>query len=186
VADAQSEVEVMARNLKEKTGKDLDAWVKLAKASGETKHGAIVSHLKTKHGLGHGYANLVAHMHLKSGSINADAGDLVAAQYAGPKAALRPWYDTLAKGIAAFGGDVEFAPKNAYVSLRRSKQFGLIQPSTATRMDVGLVLKGVPAKGRLETSGSWNAMCTHRVRVEDAKGIDKELLGWLKQAYDAG
>jgi hypothetical protein len=187
MADAQAELDAMVRNLKEKTGKDLDAWVRLAKGSGESKHGAIVTHLKTKHGLGHGYANLVAHMHLKSGSINADAGDLVSKQYAGPKAALRPWYDALARSIGAFGKDVEFAPKNAYVSLRRSKQFGLIQPSTATRMDVGLVLKGVslPAKGRLEPAGSWNAMCTHRVRVEDAKGIDKELIGWLKQAYDA-
>ncbi len=185
MADAQTELDTMVRNLKEKTGKDLDAWVRLAKASGETKHGAIVSHLKAKHGLGHGYANLVAHMHLKSGAINADAGDLVAKQYAGAKAALKPWYDTLVKQVAAFGKDVELAPKNAYVSLRRSKQFGLIQPSTATRMDVGLVLKGVAPKGRLEAAGSWNAMCTHRVRVEDAKALDKELIGWLRQAYDA-
>ncbi len=43
-------------------------------------------------------------------------------------------------------------------------------------MDIGVVL---------EAAGSWNAMCTHRVRVEDATLIDKQLLGWLKQAYDA-
>lgn len=186
MGDPNAELEVMAKNLKEKTGKDLAAWKKLAASSGETKHGRIVEHLKTAHGLGHGYANLVAHMHLGTSALNADAGDLVAEQYGGAKAALKPWYDTLAKAIVGFGSDVEFAPKKAYVSLRRTKQFGLIQPSTATRMDVGLVLKGVPAAGRLEAAGSWNAMCTHRVRVEDAKAIDKELLGWLKQAYDAG
>lgn len=185
MADAASELESMLRNLKEKTGKDITAWVKLAKASGETAHGKIVAHLKSKHGLGHGYANLVAHTHLKTGAINADAGDLVAAQYAGPKSALKPWYDVLAKEIAAFGADVEFAPKNAYVSLRRSKQFGLIQPSTATRLDVGLVLKGVAAKGRLEDGSKWNAMCTHRVRVSSLAEIDKELVAWLKQAYSA-
>jgi hypothetical protein len=70
------------------------------------------------------------------------------------------------------------------VSLRRSKQFGLIQPSTATRVDLGLNLKGVPPKGRLEASGSFNAMCTHRVRLEGLKDVDKEVDGWLKKAYE--
>ncbi|MBK7905885.1 MAG: DUF4287 domain-containing protein [Gemmatimonadetes bacterium] len=175
----------MIANLKAKTGKDLDAWKKLAQTSAETKHGKIVAYLKTEHGLGHGYANLVAHMYLDTGAINADVGDLVAEQYAGAKATLKPWYDALAKAIGGFGPDVEFAPKKAYVSLRRAKQFGLIQPSTATRMDVGLVLKGVAASGRLESAGSWNSMCTHRVRLEDATGADDELIAWLRQAYGA-
>lgn len=185
MADPNAETQSMVANLKAKTGKDLDAWKKLAKASGETKHGKIVAYLKTEHGLGHGYANLVAHMFLDTGAINADAGDLVAEQYAGGKSALRPLYDALAKAIGGFGTDVEFAPKKAYVSLRRAKQFGLIQPSTTTRMDIGLVLKGVAASGRLEAAGSWNSMCTHRVRLESATGVDKELIAWLRKAYEA-
>ena len=82
------------------------------------------------------------------------------------------------------GGDLEVAPKKAYVSLRRNKQFGIIQPSTKTRVDVGINLKGEPAQGRLEESGSFNAMVSHRVRVSDPKEVNKELLGWLRQAYD--
>ena len=69
-------------------------------------------------------------------------------------------------------------------SLRRSKQFGLIQPSTATRLDVGLVLKGFCTKGRLEASGTFNAMLTHRVRLQTAADVNVELLAWLRQAYD--
>ncbi len=69
------------------------------------------------------------------------------------------------------------------MSLRRSKQFGLIQPSTASRVDVGLVLKGVPASGRLEPSGSFNAMVTHRVKVGSAAEVDAELIAWLRRAY---
>ena len=90
MSDPNAELEVMAKNLKEKTGKDLAAWKKLAASSGETKHGRIVEHLKTAHGLGHGYANLVAHMHLGTSALNADAGDLVAEQYGGAKAAVLP------------------------------------------------------------------------------------------------
>ena len=136
--------------------------------------------------MGHGYANLVAHKlsEARSGGP-ADAEDLVAAQYVGPKAAFRPLYDKLITAIQKFGADVEISPKKTYVSLRRSKQFALIQPSTATRLDVGINLKGTPAKGRLEASGSFNAMVSHRVRVESALDLDAELIGWLKQAYQA-
>ena len=81
--------------------------------------------------------------------------------------------------------DSHIAPKKAYVSLRRNKQFGLIQPSTATRVDVGLRLGDMPPAGRLEASGSFNSMVTHRVRINDAKDIDAELLAWLEQAYEA-
>ena len=175
----------MIANLKEKTGKDLDAWLKVAARSKLQKHGEIVKHLKAEHDLTHGYANLIAHKLLKSDAGSADADtDLVAAQYAGKKAALRPIFDKLAKQVQKLGGDVELAPKKSYVSLRRSKQFGLIQPSTATRVDVGLNLKGEPVTERLEASGSFNSMVTHRVRLKSAKDVDAELAGWLKQAYE--
>ncbi|MCP5044076.1 MAG: sigma-70 family RNA polymerase sigma factor, partial [bacterium] len=70
-------------------------------------------------------------------------------KYSGKKEALKPIYDTLIKAIKKLGKDVEIAPKKAYVSLRRNKQFALIQPSTATRVDVGLCLKGIEATDRL-------------------------------------
>lgn len=175
----------MVANMPEKTGKSLDAWLKLVKKQKLAKHGEIVKWLKGEHGMTHGFANLVAHTHLNPPGDASGGDDLVATQYAGKKEALRPIYDKLAKAVAKFGADVELAPKKAYVSLRRNKQFGLIQPSTATRVDVGLQLKGVPAKGRLEASGSFNAMVSHRVRVESAKDVDAELVGWLKQAYQA-
>jgi predicted transport protein len=170
------------------TGLDLSfrpQWVSLAKKSGAGKHGEIVKHLKAEHGLGHGYANLVAQEALRGGSAPAGGDDLLAAQYAGAKAGMRPVYDRLAKAISALGKDVETAPKKTYVSFRRSKQFALVQPSTKTRVDVGINLKGTPAKGRLEASGSFNAMVTHRVRIGAAGEVDKELMGWLRQAYEA-
>lgn len=174
----------MEANLPEKTGKTLREWLKLVKASGAAKHGEIVKLLKSEHGMTHGYANLVAHRALASSADMADGDDLVAAQYAGKKADLRPLYDRIAKSVSGFGGDAELAPKKTYVSLRRKKQFGLVQPSTATRLDVGLNLGDTPPSGRLEASGSFNAMVSHRVRVEKAADIDAELIGWLKAAYE--
>jgi hypothetical protein len=177
----------MISSLAGKTGKSLEEWLEIVRSGKPGKHGEIVRLLKEKHGITHGYANLIAHKALGSDAGSAaEAGeDLVGAQYAGAKAALRPIYDALVARVVALGPDVALAPKKAYVSLRRSKQFGLIQPSTATRLDVGLNLKGVPPAGRLEASGSFNAMCTHRVRLEKAGDVDRELLGWLAKAYES-
>jgi hypothetical protein len=175
----------LIRNLEEKTGKSIDAWVAIARGSGKSKHKEIVEFLKAQHALGHGYANQVAMRALAAADAPAaGSDDLIEPQYAGAKAAVRPVYEALVKVLKAFGPDVELSPKKAYVSLRRSKQFGLIQPTTATRVDVGLVLKGVRPAGRLEASGSFNAMVTHRVRLANAKEVDAELIGWLRQAYE--
>ena len=97
---------------------------------------------------------------------------------------MRPVYDAIVEAVSGFGGDVELAPKKAYVSLRRAKQFALVQPSTKTRVDVGINLKDVPADGRLEASGSFNAMVSHRVRLSSPDDVDAELLAWLCMAYD--
>jgi hypothetical protein len=175
----------MIKNLELKTGKTLDAWIAIARAPGLEKHGQIVAFLKKEHGLTHGYANQIALQTLRTKDTPAaGSDDLVEAQYGGAKAAVKPIYDALVAAIAKFGKDVEFSPKKAYVSLRRSKQFGLIQPSTASRVDVGIVLKGTPAKGRLEPSGSFNAMVTHRVKVGAVAEVNAELIGWLRQAYE--
>lgn len=174
----------MVANLQEKTGKSMPQWLKIAKSSKLARHGEIVKLLKAEHGMTHGYANLIAHKALAA-ATPPGGGDLIAAQYAGDKADLRPIYDAVIAAVRNFGKGVEIAPKKAYVSLRRNKQFALIQPSTKTRVDVGINLKGVKPAGRLEASGSFNAMVSHRVKLTDKKSVDKELIGWLKAAYDA-
>jgi hypothetical protein len=183
----EEQAAAMVANLPEKTGKSMDQWSRLVKKSGAAKHGEVVKWLKGDHGVTHGYANLIAHQVLNAGSAardDAGSGDaLIDAQYTG-KESLRPIYDALCKKLAIFGDDVEFAPKKAYVSVRRSKQFALIQPSTKTRMDIGIQDKARKAHGRLEDSGKWNAMVSHRVRLENPSDVDDELLGWLRDAYN--
>ena len=177
--------EAMILNLAEKTGKTLAQWLKITSKTKLVKHGELIKFLKSEHGVSHGYANLIAHKTLKSDAGSASSvGDLVDQQYAGAKADLRPIYEKLIAAVAKFG-DVDVSPKKAYVSLRHAKQFALFQPSTATRLDVGINLKGVAASGRLEASGSFNSMVSHRVRVETLKDVNKELLGWLRQAHTA-
>ena len=122
-----------------------------------------------------------------SGPATASPGEVADTLYAGKKAPLRPLHDQLMAMVHAMGPDVSLAPKKGYVSLRRpGKQFAMIQPSGAGRIDLGLILPGVPQAGRLEPSGSFNALFTHRVRVTSAGDLpDDALAGWLAAAYAA-
>ena len=172
----------MVANMKDKTGRTLAQWLAIAKTLGLEKHGQITKALKTDHGMTHGYANLVAHEFLRAAAPA--TGDPIDNQYGGKKAGLRPIYDAIIAAAEKLGSDVELAPKKSYVSLRRSRQFAIIQPSTATRVDLGLNLKGDAPSSRLEASGSFNSMVSHRVRLESKKDVNAELKRWLKTAYE--
>ena len=176
------------RNIEAQTGRTRDQWISLAAAAGKQKHGELVAWLKSQHGLGHGNANLIA-MNARdaaSGTPPRENDELIDALFAGKKAALRPIFDALMSEVRRLGTDVEVSPKKTYVSLRRSKQFALVQPSTSDRLDLGLNLKGVAATGRLELAGSFNAMCTHRIRLgADGGGVDAAVKKWLERAYGA-
>ena len=175
------------RNLEQGSGKSQAEWLKLAGKQNFAKHSELVNWLKSEFGLGHGNANLIAHR-AKQAAAGGEptAEDLLAAQYSGAKAALKPLYDALISYIQSLGDDIELSPKKAYVSLRRNKQFALIQPSTASRLDIGLNLKGVDPSGKLEASGSFNAMCSHRIRLSTAADIDDSVKHYLAEAYNHG
>lgn len=124
----------MIANLKENTGKSLEQWIKIVKKTKIEKHKEIINFLKAEHDFTYGFANLVAHKARKSDAGSADStDDLITTQYSKGKEDLKPIYDKLIKAIQKFGKDVEVAPKKAYVSLRRNKQFAIIQPSTKNK-----------------------------------------------------
>ena len=174
-------------NIQTKTGKTLVQLTALVKKSGLTKHTEIRDMLKRELSLGHGDANALAHATMQSDGTRAAAGlsggEVLDALYAGPKAALRPIHDALMAAITKFG-EFEVVPKKGYVSLRRKKQFGMLGPGASTRVDVGLNMKGVPATERLVALPA-GGMCQYNVRVTTTKEVDKELIAWVKQAYEA-
>jgi hypothetical protein len=170
-------------NIKAKTGKTPNDFRVLAAKKGLEKTGEIVAWLKADFALGHGHANAIAHLLTR---VEVRPEDKVAAHFSGNKSAWRKAYDALEPKLRKFGSDVEIAPNRTYINLcRGTKKFGIVQISSADRIDIGIKLKGVAATQRLELAGSWNAMVTHRVRIVDAKEINAEVLAWLKQAYEA-
>lgn len=172
----------MIENLKKNTGKTLEQWIQIVKKEKFEKHGQILKYLKEKHSMTHGYANLVSLKARKADAASLDEKDLLSNQYK-EKEILLPIYEVLISKINQFGEDIIKTPKKDSVSIIRKKQFALIKPATKTRIDLGLKLKGKPCTQRLENSGPFGAMCTHRVKISSVKDVDKELIGWLKEAY---
>ncbi len=179
------QTQTMIDNMPTKTGKSLDEWFTIIAATGLEKHGDIMKLLKGEYGVTHGFANTITMLYRQqaAGGLPAEA-DLVAAQYAGAKAALKPIYEAVLAAVNGFGLDVEVAPKKSYVSLRRKKQFAIVQPSTKTRVDLGLNLKGVDATDRLVGGVVFSGMCSHKVAITTPLEVDDEVIAWLSQAYD--
>lgn len=176
-------MQTMIDNLHSNTGKTLEQWIKIVTKENFTKHGEIIKFLKEQHDFTHGFANLVAHKSRASDAGSAEnSDDLITAQYLG-KEHLKPIYDKLISEIMTFGNDIEIAPKKAYVSLRRKKQFATLNPATKTRFEIGINLKGQEPTDKLEAEKP-NAMCSHKIKIADIHEIDHEVMAWIKIAYE--
>ena len=169
----------MIDNMPEKTGKSLDEWKTLLKSKSFAKHSEAVKYLKEEHSVTHGFANTIV---VLSKDENEAPDELVDNQYKG-KENLIPIYKGLIAVVKTFGDDVKIVPKKTSVSIIRKKQFTLINPATKTRIDLGLKLRDKPTTDRLENSGPFGTMCTHRVKISNVEEIDNELKNWLKEAY---
>lgn len=181
--DLDKATQTMIDNLHKNTGKSLPEWIELVTKEHFSKHGEILKFLKEQHGLTHGFANLIAHKAKGSDAGSAEnQDDLIVKQYQG-KEHLRPIYDKLLSEIEKHGQDFEIAPKNTYVSLRRKKQFAILNPATKTRFEIGINLKGQEAQGKL-LAEKPNSMCSHKINIAALEEIDEEVVGWIKLAYD--
>jgi predicted transport protein len=173
-------LQTMIDNMPEKTGKSLQEWKRLLQTKKFTKHGEAVKFLKESHGVTHGFANTIVAL---SKEEAAAPEDLIAQQYHG-KEGLKPLYEKLMATVVKLGPEVTITPKKESVSLIRKKQFALIKPATKTRLDLGLKLTGKPMTERLQHSGPFGTMCTHRVQLTSLDEVDPELAHWLAEAYE--
>lgn len=175
-------------NIEKRSGKTLKQLGELVKKCGKNKHGEIRDWLKTELGMGHGDANTLVHHVLKSDGASAAAeksastDDVLDEIYNGPKAGMRSIHNALMAKIEKLG-EFEIAPKKGYVSLRRKKQFAMLGPATNTRFELGLNLKDTAGTDRLLEQPP-KGMCSHKVKMTDAKEVDAEVIAWIKRAFD--
>lgn len=173
-------LQTMIDNMPEKTGKSLEEWKQILLKVKFEKHIEGANFLKKEYGLTHGFANTIF---MLSKDTGASDDELLTFQYKG-KEQLLPIYKRLKDVINSLGQGVKIVPKKGSVSMIRKRQFTLIKPATKTRIDLGLKLAGKEITNRLEGSGPFGTMCTHRVKITSIDEVDQELIGWIKEAYE--
>jgi hypothetical protein len=126
MVDIDKAVQTQLSNIQKKTGRTLEELYAWLGSTGLAKHGQLRDAAKSDLGLGHGDANTLVTLFLRSiGAAAAPAATADAAVdeiYVGPKASLRPVHDHVMAAIGGFG-EFEIAPKKTYLSLRRKRQF---------------------------------------------------------------
>ena len=165
MADPMAAMIAQLKNIQVKTGKTIAEMHAAVAASGAAKHSDKRSWLMARFKLGHGDANTLVHLmdkpipDLAAGAVAAAAmvspvqeADALDAIYAGTKAGLRPLHEAVMTAVRGFGS-FEVAPKKAYVSLRRKKQFAMVGPATKDSVEIGLNAKNLPVHARLR----WTA-----------------------------
>jgi hypothetical protein len=187
--------QAIVANLPEKTGRSLDQWLSLIKKEGPKEEAEQVKWLKAKHGLGGTTAGLIAERAQGKGEENSDgalyvraATGYVEAMYDGPKAELRPLHDALIELVCALGDDVKICPCTTIVPFYREHVFAQIKPTTRTRIDFGLALKGTKKKvpkRLIDTGGLQKGdRITHRIPITAPADIDAEVREWAEIAYE--
>ena len=180
-------------DLKGKTGKSLDEWLKHINKAGPKDEKARREWLRTEHGLGTNTCWWLAERSVgKSDDIEDPDAYLKAAEgyvekmFSGGKAQLRPIYDALLKLGLKTGKDAKACPCQTIVPLYRKHVFAQIKPTTQTRIDMGFALGDMKPQGRLVDTGGFakKDRITHRIPITSVKDIDDEVKHWLKVAYD--
>jgi uncharacterized protein DUF5655/uncharacterized protein DUF4287 len=180
--------------LKQKTGRSLDEWIRLIKKEGPPTEEARRDWLKQQHRLGTNSAWWLAERSVGKGEETSDSGAYLQAaekyvdeMFSGKKEHLRPIYDSLLKFGLSMGKDTKACPCQTIVPLYRNHVFAQIKPTTQTRIDFGLALgdtKKTPQR-LIDTGGfAKKDRITHRFEITSPKDIDDEVKHWLKIAYE--
>ena len=156
--------------------------------SGLAKHGEMRAFAMEEFGLGYGDANSLVHYARKvaEGGVQDTSGptveEAVATIYYGKKAELLPIHQEFMSMIGSLA-EIEIAPKKAYLSLRRKKQFATVGPGSKGRVEIGVNPIDPQKSTRLEEMPK-GSMCKYRVYLSDPSDVDNELLAWVTSAYE--
>lgn len=183
MTDPQTAAATQLRNIETRTGKSFAQLCDVIAKSGLTKVGEQRKMLMEELQLGYGDANMLCIRAKEAQAPASASSDPLDAIYSGAKAPLRGLHETMIAAIDKFG-PYEKAPKKAYVSLRRKKQFAMLGPATKESIELGLNSKTLKPSPRLKALPA-GGMCQFTIRITNAKEINAELLAWVREAYDS-
>lgn len=174
--------DMSARLLLERTGEDLDAWNQRVLREGFTSEQALRAWLARLGVTGYAQSLLVMERFGYPNFFRASGEELIDGQYA-DRPQLRPIFDAIITAAAALG-NVVIQARKTYVSLVTPRRtFARVQPTTKTRVDLGLRLDGQKPFGRLRPSKIHESMPL-QISLTSPEEVDAEVFDWLQRAYD--
>jgi predicted transport protein len=176
----------LIQNLKARTGKTLDEWAALVREQIPAQQKGRLKWIKETFGLGQSTAYLILHNLEHESPIWGENQDLVAAQFQGANAPLKPVYDWLSAQIQALGADVLVRPCKGYVPFYRSKQFAFAKAHKG-QLHVGLALPEGVTHPRLEPvpkSMGTNERLKQKFTITSQEEVTPDLLDLIRLAYE--
>ena len=114
------------QSAKEKTGKSLEQWLPVVKASGLTKQMEITNLLKSSHELNHMQASLLAGLYLNHGMpVYQNESSLLDNQFIKSEQ-MRPLFEVVSRKIMSLFPDAQLIPKKTYLSFTATREFAAI------------------------------------------------------------
>lgn len=167
------------------TGFSKEAILKHVQPHLHLRHSELRSFLMESLHLSYGYANTLTHLLLKSDGESlyheANMDDVIHSFYEGKKAHLLPLHEMIMKKVQSLD-NVEVVLKKGYVSLKHRRQFAMLGPKSATRLELGLNIKEEIHHPKLlaQPKGS---MCQYIVHITSADDVNQQVFEWITLAY---
>jgi Domain of unknown function (DUF5655) len=171
--------------LERRTGEGVAAWNAKIAGRKPTSEGELRSWLTEQGVIGYPQMLLAMETFGYPDYLLAGADELIDGQYA-DRPHLRPVLDALLVAAPSLG-EVEVQARKTYVTLLTPRRtFASIEPTSRSRVDLGLRLANQQPEGRLEEARSMGqSAVTMRIGLSAADEVDDEVIEWLRRAYAA-
>jgi hypothetical protein len=189
VTSWQEMLERSAGLLRSRTGEDVKAWNHRVTRNGPGDEQSLREWLAGQGVTGYAQALLVWERFGYPDFLTAGGDQLIDGQYA-DRPQLRPVLDAVLASVPAFGAVTVQARKTCVSLVSPRRTFAVVQPTTKSRVDLGLRLDDVtpadigPAGRLLAARNVGNGSINVRIALADRGDVDGEALGWLRRAYD--
>jgi predicted transport protein len=170
---------------KEKTGKTVEQWLPVIKASQLSKQMEIINWLKSEHRFNHLQATLLAGLYLNNGKpVYQDENNLLENQFVKCEA-MRPLFESVSSKILTLFPDTKLIPKKTYLSYTATKEFAAINIKP-NEIRLGMDLGDTPFTETLQKSKLSGPMprISHMVIITDISQLDKKQIDYLQSSYN--
>lgn len=170
---------------KEKTGKTLEQWLPVVKASGLNKQMEITNWLKATHKLNHLQAQLLAGLFLNNGKpVYQNEASLLENQFIKCEA-MRPLFEEVSSKILSLYKDAQLIPKKTYLSYTATREFAAINIKPK-ELRLGMDLGEMAFTETLQKSKLSGPMprISHMTVITELKQFDKQLIEYLQTSYN--